>query len=114
MKLRIAYLAVIPATLILTQCAEVSQELDAEIARENRDARNGQHYAKKYNRSGNGNRYNNSNEVNQSTFNKAYLKGQSDARSGKSKKPDRYSYIYSEADRQDFFNGYASGYNSGR
>ena len=42
-----------------------------------------------------------------------YEKGLSDGRNGLSRTPDRYSYIYSQADRADFFRGYESGYNRG-
>lgn len=42
-----------------------------------------------------------------------YQKGLSDGRGGRSRTPDRYDYIYSEADRAAFFKGYESGYNRG-
>ncbi len=42
-----------------------------------------------------------------------YQKGLSDGRGGLSRTPDRYDYIYSEADRAEFFRGYESGYNRG-
>jgi hypothetical protein len=42
-----------------------------------------------------------------------YEKGMADGRGGLSRTPDRYGYIYSEADRSDFFRGYESGYNRG-
>lgn len=42
-----------------------------------------------------------------------YDKGLSDGQGGLSRTPDRYSYLYSQADRADFLRGYESGYNRG-
>lgn len=40
-------------------------------------------------------------------------KGRADGGGGLSRTPDRYSSLYSEADRRDFFRGYEDGYNQG-
>jgi len=40
-------------------------------------------------------------------------KGRADGGSGLSRTPDRYSSLYSEADRRDFLRGYEDGYNQG-
>lgn len=49
----------------------------------------------------------------QSGYGAGYEKGFADGRGGLSRTPDRYSYIYSQADRSDFFRGYEDGYNKG-
>lgn len=40
-------------------------------------------------------------------------KGRADGSGGLSRTPDRYSSMYSEADRSEFFRGYEDGYNKG-
>ena len=110
MKLRIAYLLAVPATLLFTQCAEMEQEIDAEVARENAASRNAQYNSKKYGSAAN---RQDPNSETAPAYGVAFEKGRSDAMSGQSNNPERYSYIYSEADRRDFFSGYESGYNVG-
>ena len=111
MKIRIAYLIAVPATLLFTQCAEMAQEIDAEVARENAEARNAQHNNKKHRSNTN---FQDPNSETAPAYGVAFEKGRADAMSGKSHSPERYSYIYSEADRSDFFSGYKNGYNVGR
>ena len=40
-----------------------------------------------------------------------YERGKEDAHRGLSQTPDRYDFIYSQADRAGFFRGYEAGYN---
>ncbi|MBK1826273.1 hypothetical protein [Haloferula rosea] len=42
-----------------------------------------------------------------------YEKGRADGAGGLSRTPTRHEYLYSEADRSDFFRGYEAGYNAG-
>lgn len=42
-----------------------------------------------------------------------FTKGREDGWSGRSRTPDRYEALYSEADRAEFFRGYEAGYNEG-
>jgi hypothetical protein len=48
-----------------------------------------------------------------SGYGSGFEKGFEDGRNGLSRTPDRYGYIYSQADRSDFFRGYEAGYNKG-
>lgn len=40
-------------------------------------------------------------------------KGREDGRGGLSRNPDRYSYLYAESNRSEYFRGYEDGYNQG-
>ena len=114
MKLRIAYLIAVPATLLFTQCAEMAQELDAEVARENNEYRHNQkkknHNSKTYKKSKN---YQSSSTEAAPAYGLGFEKGRTDATIGKSSNPERHPGAYSEADRSDFFRGYKSGYGIG-
>ena len=46
-------------------------------------------------------------------YNLGFSKGRDDGWSGRSRTPDRYESLYSQADRAEFFRGYEAGYNEG-
>lgn len=106
---RIIILAAIPACLLLTQCAELNEELERE-ARQERHQHN--HQGHKHNHHHEGHRHGAQGEQ-PATYGVGFEKGRRDGMNGKSRNPGRHENSYSEADRGEFFRGYEAGYNVG-